>query len=382
MPDSERQLDELQSLMHDVEHHIEDTERRINGVAGLLGDLGRRDRPNRQRLNHYGTLLDTPEVFESRSRSAPTVSQVVSEAVESSTSLEPAASPAIEEFVPPSAFVAQFIQDRLIALRTAFAVTGQLSLQREILVLENELLSANQALANELNIASNNSPMVSSGNTEQHNRVVITSNSTPRHNIEGATIVTNDTPNHNFAYFTGGPPLTTRNDIWTDFPGLALRGSRQFLLASLEDNDYGIAEDAERHDREARLNEIAYQNHLRDLRKAAIEKLLLPVDAPFDELTSCFCSDPYATTTSTEGCHAPARMPKCGHVFGHTCIALWLMENNTCPMCRDKVDLGEADMTSVLNNIGQFGWYDQNELDNAGIYDETDPATWTGGNWL
>ncbi|QSZ30435.1 hypothetical protein DSL72_004958 [Monilinia vaccinii-corymbosi] len=75
------------------------------------------------------------------------------------------------------------------------------------------------------------------------------------------------------------------------------------------------------------------------LRKAAVEALLLPVDKPAGEIDPCFCSDPYAITTATGDCHAPAMMPTCGHVFGRSCIAAWLQRKNTCPMCRNELAL-------------------------------------------
>jgi hypothetical protein len=54
-----------------------------------------------------------------------------------------------------------------------------------------------------------------------------------------------------------------------------------------------------------------------------------------ESLECSICKEPYA-----EG-HMPTKLPECGHVFGDSCIVLWLGSNsslydaNTCPMCRE-----------------------------------------------
>ncbi|KAF7886580.1 uncharacterized protein EAF01_011258 [Botrytis porri] len=40
---------------------------------------------------------------------------------------------------------------------------------------------------------------------------------------------------------------------------------------------------------------------------------------------------------SNEPHHTAVKIKTCEHVFGRHCIAQWLKENNTCPMCRRKV---------------------------------------------
>ncbi|APA14852.1 predicted protein [Sclerotinia sclerotiorum 1980 UF-70] len=96
-----------------------------------------------------------------------------------------------------------------------------------------------------------------------------------------------------------------------------------------------------------RLNSILtrYQNTALRVRKTAIENLLQSVDGAWENIDLCFCGDLYEHVTAAGESHAPAKMPKCGHVFGRPCIALWLKEKDTCPMCRDEVDLpvGERD---------------------------------------
>ncbi|KAI9644524.1 Ubiquitin-protein ligase [Ciborinia camelliae] len=88
------------------------------------------------------------------------------------------------------------------------------------------------------------------------------------------------------------------------------------------------------------------RNEAWHFRKAAIEELLLPIDKPWEEIHECFCCGPFAMTTATGDCHAPAKIPRCSHVFGRSCIARWLQENDTCPICRAKVVLRLFEMYS------------------------------------
>lgn len=77
-------------------------------------------------------------------------------------------------------------------------------------------------------------------------------------------------------------------------------------------------------------------------RKAAIEQLLVHVDTPWERIDPCFCTDGYSDTTDNGDCHAPAKLPVCGHVFGRSCIANWLQDSNTCPMCRNRIVLAQS----------------------------------------
>ncbi|CAD6446482.1 24b6f712-64f1-42b1-8677-9b9c6ba83a3f-CDS [Sclerotinia trifoliorum] len=99
-----------------------------------------------------------------------------------------------------------------------------------------------------------------------------------------------------------------------------------------------------------RLNAIlaTYQNKVCQMRKTAIENLLQSVDGSWENIDPCFCGDSYALVTAAEESHAPARMPKCGHVFGRPCIALWLKEQNTCPLCRDEVYLPSTEREYLM----------------------------------
>ncbi|KAF7950651.1 uncharacterized protein EAE97_002203 [Botrytis byssoidea] len=78
-------------------------------------------------------------------------------------------------------------------------------------------------------------------------------------------------------------------------------------------------------------------------KKDAIRALLKPVDRGTDDLSPCFCNEPYAEATAKiyNNSHGPVKMPDCPHIFGKCCIVKWLGENSpsTCPMCRKVVHL-------------------------------------------
>ncbi|KAF7931458.1 hypothetical protein EAE99_003929 [Botrytis elliptica] len=78
-------------------------------------------------------------------------------------------------------------------------------------------------------------------------------------------------------------------------------------------------------------------------KKDSIRALLKPVKRDTDELSLCFCNEPYADATAKidDNSHEPVKMPDCPHVFGKCCIVQWLGENDpsTCPMCRKVVHL-------------------------------------------
>ncbi|KAI9644528.1 hypothetical protein NHQ30_006549 [Ciborinia camelliae] len=74
-------------------------------------------------------------------------------------------------------------------------------------------------------------------------------------------------------------------------------------------------------------------------RKKAIQKNLIG-SADVEKLDSdicCICEEKYAVaTTPSEPDHRASQLD-CGHVFGGACVATWLKENDTCPLCRAKV---------------------------------------------
>ncbi|THV47915.1 hypothetical protein BGAL_0280g00130 [Botrytis galanthina] len=72
-------------------------------------------------------------------------------------------------------------------------------------------------------------------------------------------------------------------------------------------------------------------------RKALVDSSLRPTQKPLEEIDPCFCSDPYAIETANGECHEAVKMPRCSHIFGRSCIAIWLQEKDTCPMCRQKI---------------------------------------------
>ncbi|TGO33909.1 hypothetical protein BHYA_0222g00190 [Botrytis hyacinthi] len=79
-------------------------------------------------------------------------------------------------------------------------------------------------------------------------------------------------------------------------------------------------------------------------RTRAIKDILPPVDAAKLDFDQCgICIESYAEATiPLEPNHEPAKMPKCGHVFGRDCIVEWLKKHDTCPLCRDELSLPVA----------------------------------------
>ncbi|TGO48033.1 hypothetical protein BCON_0254g00050 [Botryotinia convoluta] len=67
-------------------------------------------------------------------------------------------------------------------------------------------------------------------------------------------------------------------------------------------------------------------------RKAFVDASLRPAQKPSEEMDPCFCSDPYAIETANGECHEAVKIPRCSHIFGRSCIAMWLQEKDTCPI--------------------------------------------------
>lgn len=66
--------------------------------------------------------------------------------------------------------------------------------------------------------------------------------------------------------------------------------------------------------------------------------------------TSASASDPgpkYLCQLNEEYPHVPLRIP-CGHVFGQSCLAEWLRENTSCPLCRVSVADEEPEAPSII----------------------------------
>lgn len=55
------------------------------------------------------------------------------------------------------------------------------------------------------------------------------------------------------------------------------------------------------------------------------------------ERSCCICLQPFGPIALTQGgSEAPVQLP-CGHVFGEVCISSWILDNNSCPLCRKQV---------------------------------------------
>ncbi|KAF5867666.1 uncharacterized protein Bfra_010635lg [Botrytis fragariae] len=93
--------------------------------------------------------------------------------------------------------------------------------------------------------------------------------------------------------------------------------------------------------RESLDSDTSQDTHVNSLewyfRKAFVDASLRPTQKPLEEIDPCFCSGPYAVETANGECHEAVKMPRCSHIFGRSCIAMWLQVKDTCPMCRQKV---------------------------------------------
>ncbi|CAD6446487.1 8b6d8822-44ae-44c0-8db4-8e55e1d52bd8-CDS [Sclerotinia trifoliorum] len=73
----------------------------------------------------------------------------------------------------------------------------------------------------------------------------------------------------------------------------------------------------------------------------AIKDMLQSVDAAVLDSDKCsICMEPYdAADADKFNDHRASKLPECGHIFGRDCITNWLELNDTCPMCREEVEL-------------------------------------------
>ncbi|KAM3079747.1 hypothetical protein ACMFMG_006153 [Clarireedia jacksonii] len=85
-------------------------------------------------------------------------------------------------------------------------------------------------------------------------------------------------------------------------------------------------------------------------RRAVIYKMLqlLEPNINLSSLDRCFCMEEYTHifACGRDKCHIPCKISKCGHVFGQPCLVRWLEEQDTCPMCRVKLDIPGLDLNS------------------------------------
>ncbi|EEQ40287.1 Ring finger domain family protein [Clavispora lusitaniae] len=83
----------------------------------------------------------------------------------------------------------------------------------------------------------------------------------------------------------------------------------------------------------------------------------------------------YLCQHSGEFPHLPLRMP-CGHVFGQSCLAYWLRENTSCPLCRVSIGEPEPETPSVIPisyiRLGGLGEAAESADDTANSNDSAD----------
>ncbi|KAL8637874.1 MAG: hypothetical protein Q9228_004908 [Teloschistes exilis] len=76
-------------------------------------------------------------------------------------------------------------------------------------------------------------------------------------------------------------------------------------------------------------------------------------DEEIDHSDCPICFVPYRSLPSFE---RPLKTPGCRHIMGRTCLALWLAENNSCPVCRAPVlalDVPRNAMAELEEQIGE-----------------------------
>jgi hypothetical protein len=70
---------------------------------------------------------------------------------------------------------------------------------------------------------------------------------------------------------------------------------------------------------------------------------------------SCIiCFEPLTTfSPPTPGAETAVTIKKCGHVFGKQCLARWMREHNTCPVCR--VEFFKSSNTTTAGRTNNDG---------------------------
>ncbi|KIH89613.1 hypothetical protein SPBR_07243 [Sporothrix brasiliensis 5110] len=76
-------------------------------------------------------------------------------------------------------------------------------------------------------------------------------------------------------------------------------------------------------------------------RSKSLFSLMKPVkidDLEEDDRMCIICYNDFGVCAPEGIVEHPLRMPKCNHVFGHHCIRRWLVQHNTCPYCRGRIE--------------------------------------------
>ncbi|KAL7912113.1 hypothetical protein GGI35DRAFT_468436 [Trichoderma velutinum] len=74
-------------------------------------------------------------------------------------------------------------------------------------------------------------------------------------------------------------------------------------------------------------------------------------DLPENERTCVICYNDYGAKTPEGINEEPLRLPKCKHVFGNHCLARWFEDSDSCPYCRDKLELPPKHPERVVNQL-------------------------------
>ncbi|PNP50100.1 hypothetical protein THARTR1_09089 [Trichoderma harzianum] len=74
-------------------------------------------------------------------------------------------------------------------------------------------------------------------------------------------------------------------------------------------------------------------------------------DLPENERTCVICYNDYGVKTPEGINEEPLRLPKCKHVFGNHCLARWFEDSDSCPYCRDKLELSPKHPDRVVNQF-------------------------------
>lgn len=84
-------------------------------------------------------------------------------------------------------------------------------------------------------------------------------------------------------------------------------------------------------------------------------------DFPYQELPGGAAGDDYDDDDHRESCaicvapyeagEACGVLPGCGHVFHKLCVAEWLRQSTTCPLCRAAFDVTEGTRQAVVDNM-------------------------------